>query len=1094
MIRHLYLLIFFVIAAAGQLRAQCSTDAGTLSDLPANQCEGISITASHAGNEVLDSNDVLVFVVYIGADPQTGTVLATSSNGTFAYDPAFLDNSPVSVAAVAGNNNGQGSVDWSDPCLSVSIDLVVQFHPSPEVTATGGVLNCNSTSVTITASSDLPGVTFTWTGPAGFNSTLQNPITNSPGLFCVTVTTTFGCTASECAVVVQNSDAPIVTPVTPAGLPCDGGNTTLEVALSCSQCIVQWTGPGIVSGVATLNPTVNQPGTYLITATNTANGCTTIGIIDVLAVPIIPPSNFVVTQVSCQGQSDGDIQFTLPAAGVPPFNITWTGPGNFTSTQQNITGLVSGTYTVNAIDFTGCTYIASLQLNQPASMSIPVSQQIITPVTCFGLNNGAINMTVVSVLLPLTYQWAGPNGFTSTTQDLTGIPAGTYVVTVTNGNGCTLVSSFVVNQPAIMIIDIDPVNCGLSSLLASVTSGSAPYVFNWNDGNITAVVQDPLPGTYAVTVTDANGCTAIGSYLYTGATADLCGTIEGRLVRDSNINCESNVLEPGMAGWIVEAVDGSETFYGVTNDSGYYRISVEEGNYILEVTPSNDQLWLVCTPDVAVGQVNPDDTLTVPDIPIQKILDCPLLEVSVSSGFLRRCFSNNFYYVNYCNNGTVWAENANIVLELDPFLSIESSNAMYTDLGNNQFQFEVGDLDIGDCGTFFVQVLVSCDALLGQTHCVTAIANPHECIPADPLWSGASLTLRSECTTDSVFFIIKNTGIGNMSADAEYIVIEDAVMRAMGIDLRLNSGDSMRIAVPANGATWRVEVTQEPLHPGSSQPSLSVEGCSETGAFSTGFATQYPNDDDDPWIDIDCRQNIGAYDPNDKQGFPIGYGAQRYIKPGTDIEYLIRFQNTGTDTAFNVYVLDTLSTWLDPASIRLGASSHPFVFDVYGNGILKFDFPNIMLPDSNVNEPLSNGFVQFRIAHREDAPLETVIENSAAIYFDFNEPIITNTTEHRLGENFISVSSWEVLRNGVKLDVAPNPSMDVARVTVNGLRGGEDLRLRVCDLQGRVVREVSGTAGVFEMQRRDLPSGVYMLVLFVDGQAAGNGKMVVASH
>jgi uncharacterized repeat protein (TIGR01451 family) len=286
-------------------------------------------------------------------------------------------------------------------------------------------------------------------------------------------------------------------------------------------------------------------------------------------------------------------------------------------------------------------------------------------------------------------------------------------------------------------------------------------------------------------------------------------------------------------------------------------------------------------------------------------------------------------------------------------------------------------------------------------------------------------------------------------------------------------------------------VEQEPFHPGASSPALSVEGCSSTGAFSTGFVTQFAGNDADPWIDIECRQNIGAYDPNDKQGFPVGYGSAHYIRPGTDIEYLIRFQNTGTDTAFNVYILDTLSAWLDPGSIRLGAASHPFNFSLYGEGIMRFDFPNIMLPDSNVNEPLSHGFVQFRIAHKAGAPLETVIENSAAIYFDFNEPIITNTTQHRLGENFLSVKTWSPLRNGLALRVAPNPSVEVARVTVDGLQGGEDLRLRVCDLQGRVVREVVGTGGTFEIQRDAMPAGVYLLVLYVDGAATGNGKMIV---
>lgn len=1093
MIRHLYLLIFLFPFANG-LRAQCTTNAGTLAGAPPNVCENAIFEAIHSGNFVLDTNDVLVYVVYTGANPQSGTVLATSTTGIFPYDPAFLDNSPVRVAAVAGNNNGSGGVDWTDPCLSVSPGLFVQFFPPPTVTATGGTLTCVSPTVQLSASANQGGVSFAWFGPGGFTSTVANPVVSFPGSYCVTATSVAGCTSSTCITVTTDAAIPTVVAPLPSGLSCQTGLAELTTWTQCNNCTFSWWGVGIVSGENTTTITVNAPGTYFLVVTDVENGCTNTAQGEVFPTPVFFDSEVI--HASCSNISNGAINLNPPTEAVQPLTFSWTGPGGFTSTQEDLNNLAIGTYNVTITDATDCEYVSWVFVISQQSLSLPSAQQTITPAQCFGLNNGAINITPAGGLAPLTYSWIGPNSFTSNMQDITGLPAGTYIVTVTESTGCTLVSQpFQVSQPTAMVIDVGPVNCGDGTLYASISGGIPPYSFLWLDGNTTAVITDPIPGTYTVTITDANGCTAIGEYNYTGSTNNLCGYIEGRLVLDTTQNCVSDTLEPGLAGWIVKALDGSDTYYGVSNDSGFYKIPVEEGNYTLLVEAPNNQLWLVCTPSVVVGQVNPDDTVTVADVPVQEILECPLMEVSVSTNFLRRCFDNNFYYVNYCNIGTADAAGASIVVTLDPFLSIVNSEFAYTSLGNDQYLFELGDVAVGACDNFWFRVMVSCDAVLGQTHCVEVLADPAgECLPTDPFWSGASLSLHSECTTDSVYFIIKNTGIGNMSADAEYIVIEDAVMRAMGTDLRLDSGDSMRIAVPANGATWRVEVTQEPLHPGFSQPMLSVEGCSATGAFTTGFVSQFSSDDDDPWIDIECRANIGAYDPNDKQGFPIGYGAQRYIKPGTDIEYLIRFQNTGTDTAFNIYVLDTLSQWLDPATIRLGASSHPFVFDVYGNGILKFDFPNIMLPDSNVNEPLSNGFVQFRIAHREDAPLETVINNEAAIYFDFNEPIFTNTTEHRLGENFLSVSSWEVLRPGLKLDVAPNPSVDVARITVNGLKGGEDLRLRVCDLQGRTVREVVGTGGVFEIQRGAMPAGVYMLVLFVDGQAAGSGKMSVASH
>ncbi|MEO8588851.1 MAG: hypothetical protein ABI432_05735 [Flavobacteriales bacterium] len=134
----------------------------------------------------------------------------------------------------------------------------------------------------------------------------------------------------------------------------------------------------------------------------------------------------------------------------------------------------------------------------------------------------------------------------------------------------------------------------------------------------------------------------------------------------------------------------------------------------------------------------------------------------------------------------------------------------------------------------------------------------------------------------------------------------------------------------------------------------------------------------------------GSIDPNDKLPYTSS-GSTTEFDPGEDewIDYAIRFQNTGTDTAFNVIITDTLASNLDPGSIIVGASSHPFTWQLRGAGILKFYFFSIALPDSNVNEPGSHGSVSFRI--RPQLPLQPGDEilNAANIYFDFNAPVIT---------------------------------------------------------------------------------------------------------
>lgn len=138
------------------------------------------------------------------------------------------------------------------------------------------------------------------------------------------------------------------------------------------------------------------------------------------------------------------------------------------------------------------------------------------------------------------------------------------------------------------------------------------------------------------------------------------------------------------------------------------------------------------------------------------------------------------------------------------------------------------------------------------------------------------------------------------------------------------------------------------------------------------------------------RTITGAYDPNDKLATTsTGNTDVWQINEDEWIDYTIRFQNTGTDTAFNVVITDTLPSNLDPGSIIVGAASHNFTWELRDAGTLKFYFPNILLPDSNINEPLSHGFVGFRIRPRLPLLPGDEIENIANIYFDFNPPVIT---------------------------------------------------------------------------------------------------------
>jgi uncharacterized repeat protein (TIGR01451 family) len=226
------------------------------------------------------------------------------------------------------------------------------------------------------------------------------------------------------------------------------------------------------------------------------------------------------------------------------------------------------------------------------------------------------------------------------------------------------------------------------------------------------------------------------------------------------------------------------------------------------------------------------------------------------------------------------------------------------------------------------------------------------------------------------------------------------------------------------------------------------------------------------------RTITAAYDPNDKVATTSsGTSASSYYLDLDEwIDYTIRFQNTGNDTAFTVVITDTLPSTLNPASIQMGAGSHPFTWELKGAGILEFTFANILLPDSNVNEPASNGFVGFRIRTHAQLMAGEQITNIANIYFDFNPPVITEPSV-LLAEFSTGV---EEVGTGQALQIFPNPTDHVLTILLPDAVQPYDLEVLTID--GRVValHRVSGPAA--NMNVGELAAGPYSIrVIRADG-------------
>ncbi len=247
-----------------------------------------------------------------------------------------------------------------------------------------------------------------------------------------------------------------------------------------------------------------------------------------------------------------------------------------------------------------------------------------------------------------------------------------------------------------------------------------------------------------------------------------------------------------------------------------------------------------------------------------------------------------------------------------------------------------------------------------------------------------------------------------------------------------------------------------------------------------------------PFNLIYCNEVVGSYDPNDKQAIPSGFGEEHSILPNTDIDYTIRFQNTGTDTAFRVVITDQLSSLLDPATIKPDPSSHPYEFKLENQGLLSFTFYNIELPDSTTNLLESQGFISFKIAQRPSLPSGTLIENDANIYFDFNPPILTNTTFHTVNDLIDIVNgSVSVASPQIQVKVMPNPMQNGAWIQLKGLSSPESISLQLFDVNGKRVRQVNGNGNNIWLNRSDLPSGMYFFTILKQGKWQASGKLIV---
>ena len=576
--------------------------------------------------------------------------------------------------------------------------------------------------------------------------------------------------------------------------------------------------------------------------------------------------------------------------------------------------------------------------------------------------------------------------------------------------------------------------------------------------------------------------------------------VQGKAFLDVNGNCVFDSLEPGLPTWMLRF---DPTFrYAFTDANGDYSVQLDSGIHHVSILPLYSNYEINCVPNDTLSFYLPgeNDTLTGVDIPINITDTCAVMWVEVS-GNARIC-ANNQVYMHYANWGSDTAFGAFVDVELDARFTLISTAHPYTLIGPNQYRFNLGDVAPFQTDTITMMAFLSCSTLINEAICNTAHIFPDDnCQPTHPAWNGASISVEGTCLPgDTIQFRVVNSGTANMLSPTGIIIVEDDILRQAG-PIILNQGQDSLFTFAGDGSTWALFATQVPFHPYTSIPRAFVEGCGtdSSGSFSVGHVVTHAQDENQPYISIHCQDAQTSYDPNDKRGFPQGVGPTHGILQTDDMEYMIRFQNTGNDTAFKVVLRDQIPEEYDLGTFRLLSSSHIIAnIQVYPDRVIEWTFDPIALPDSTTNELQSQGYVKFHLEQIPGGnPVGILIENEADIYFDHNDAVRTNTAWHTIYEDLddlILVSIDEEIspeENYAELLVYPNPFREEATFELRN-HDCEALTFKLFDQQGRPVRSHTyQNSQEFQVARDGLPAGIYIFRLSSEKGLVKSGKLLI---
>lgn len=412
----------------------------------------------------------------------------------------FISSDPNPVVSASGTYTF--SITGPNGCSTSGDAEVLEDADLPDVSVTGGIIDCNEPEFTLDGNSNTPGVTFEWTGPNGFITDVLDSTIVDAGDYVLTVTAVNGCSASATAVIVAELDEPEAVTATGGILSCAAGSLDLAASSTTANVSYNWTGPnGFASDEQ--NPSITDPGSYILIVTG-LNGCTTTD-------QAIVGQDANAPQVEAEGAllSCNELMVQVTSSSTTQgVTYSWTGPNGFTSDDQNPMVDEGGTYVVEVMAPNGCvsdtTIIVDQDFDEPENVTA-----IGGTLTC---TSGILNISGNSTSANVTYEWTGPNGFTSAGDNVDVTESGTYTLIVTGSNGCTSTAEAMVENDSNVptaLADGGEVTC-LVPLINLNGQSNTGIDFLWTGPNgFTSTEPNPAvdeAGTYTLLVTAANGC------------------------------------------------------------------------------------------------------------------------------------------------------------------------------------------------------------------------------------------------------------------------------------------------------------------------------------------------------------------------------------------------------------------------------------------------------------------------------------------------------------------------------------------------------------------------------------------------------------